>query len=87
MSLPEFVQHVPYRVPVQDLPLGGGLAGGDSSGDPSLQMDQPLVAGVQAPGRHQNAAQVLERGACRQLDFITDQPRVDALETSILTIL
>jgi hypothetical protein len=52
---------------VQDLPLSGVAARGDDIGDPPLQLDQPLIAAGQGASRDQDAAQVSERLAGREL--------------------
>ena len=73
---------MPDRIPVQDLPLSGVAACGDDAGDPPLGLQQPLITAGQGAGRDQDAAQVRERLARRELvQDLVSQRAVIAAET------
>jgi hypothetical protein len=74
----ESAHMVPDRVAVQDPALGEIGAGLDRLFDPSLQGDEPLVAGLQGAGRDQDTAQVSQHLAREQFveDLVGDGPLV-----------
>jgi hypothetical protein len=65
---------------VQDLPLLQVAAGLQEPGDPSLQLQQPLIAGGQGTNGNQDAAQVRNRLAGRHLveDLVGQRPLITA---------
>ena len=66
-SLPQPPQVMPDRVPVQDSSLVRVCPGGEGRGGPALQFHEPFVALGQGTGGDQDAAQVVECLARRQL--------------------